>query len=103
MAELGFWNVARENPDHIAIVTPDEQEIRAGDLLASCNQLVHGLRDLGLKPGDVIATVFNNEAAVLEVYMAAAQAGWYVVPINHHLVAPEIAYILQNRWTNSCT
>ena len=96
MAELGFWNVARDNPDHIAIVTPDEREIRAGDLLASCNQLVHGLRELGLQPGDVIATVFNNEEAVLEVYMAAAQAGWYVVPINHHLVAPEIAYILED-------
>jgi long-chain acyl-CoA synthetase len=32
----------------------------------------------------------------LEVYLAALQAGWYLVPINHHLVAPEVAYILKD-------
>ena len=30
------------------------------------------------------------------MYLAALQAGCYLVPINHHLVAPEIAYILQD-------
>ena len=37
-----------------------------------------------------------NSAEVFEIYLAAMQAGWYIVPINHHLVAPEIAYIVKD-------
>ncbi len=68
----------------------------AGELLAECDKLVHGLRALGLKPGDTVATVLPNSAAMIEVYLAVMQAGWYLVPINYHLTAPEIAYILQD-------
>ena len=96
MAELGFWNVAKNNPDKLALVTPDEQKYTFGELLSSCNQLVHGMRAMGLKSGDTIATVLDNEAPVLELFLAAAQAGIYVVPINYHLVAPEIAYIAED-------
>ena len=31
---------------------------------------------------------------MVEAYLAALQAGWYLVPLNYHLAAPEIAYIL---------
>ncbi len=31
---------------------------------------------------------------MIELYLAATQAGLYLVPINHHLAGPEIAYIL---------
>ena len=44
---LGFWKIAEAFPDHLALVDPDEREISAGELLASCNQLVHGLRAHG--------------------------------------------------------
>lgn len=96
MTELGFWNVAQKHPDKLALVTPNEETYTFGDLYASSNQLVHGMRAMGLEQGDTIATVLDNEAAVLEVFLAAAQAGIYVVPINHHLVAPEIAYIVED-------
>jgi long-chain acyl-CoA synthetase len=33
---------------------------------------------------------------MVELYLAATQAGWYLVPINHHLTAPEIAYIVED-------
>ena len=67
-------------------------------LPASCsgrvNQVVHGLRAAGVEQGDVVATVLPNGEEIIELYLAALQAGWYLVPINHHLVGPEIAYIL---------
>jgi long-chain acyl-CoA synthetase len=96
MASLGFWSLAEEDPSHLALVDPDGREISAGELLAASNQLVHGLRDLGLKVGDAIAMVLPNGAEVFELYLAALQAGFYLIPINHHLVGPEIAYILQD-------
>ncbi|MFN2543389.1 MAG: acyl-CoA synthetase [Actinomycetota bacterium] len=37
-----------------------------------------------------------NGAAMVETYLAAMQAGWYLVPINYHLTGPEIAYILDD-------
>jgi long-chain acyl-CoA synthetase len=96
MGDLGFWALAQEDPDYLALITPEGVEVKAGELLGRANQLVHALRQQGLSPGDVVATVLPNCAEMLEVYLAALQAGWYLVPINHHLVAPEIAYILKD-------
>ena len=94
MADHGFWAYAEEEPARLALVEPDGREVSAGELLASANRLVHGLREVGLRPGDAIAMVLPNCAEVFELYLAALQAGWYLVPINHHLVGSEIAYIV---------
>jgi long-chain acyl-CoA synthetase len=50
---------------------------------------------------------------MMELYLAALQAGFYLVPINHHLTASETAYILQDsgakafvgsdRFSETCT
>ena len=96
MAELGFWSIALDDPEKLAVVDPDEREVRAGELLASCNQVVHGLRAAGLEPGDAVAMVLPNSVEVFELYLAVLQAGFYLVPINTHLVGPEIAYIVQD-------
>ncbi len=94
MTPSSFWIHARENPDHRALVEPDGTEHTAGALLAACNQVVHGLRALGLGAGDTVAVVLENSAPVLEVALAAGQAGIYITPINHHLTAHEVAFIL---------
>ncbi len=96
MGDLGFWALAQENPDYLALVTPEGDEVTAGALLGRANQVVHALRAQGFGVGDVVATLLPNCAEMLEVYLAALQAGWYLVPINHHLVAPEVAYILKD-------
>jgi long-chain acyl-CoA synthetase len=50
MADLGFWNFARRDPDQLALVDPDGREWTRGELLARCNRS-HGCA-LGLKKGD---------------------------------------------------
>lgn len=94
--ELGFWKIAEADPDRLALVDPDEREISAGELLSKCNQIVHGLRARGLKEGDSIAMLLPNSQEVLELFLAIGQAGFYLVPINWHLVGPEIAYIVND-------
>ncbi|GAA2379793.1 acyl-CoA synthetase [Nonomuraea africana] len=94
MGTLGFWRLAQADPEWIAAVDPDGTEHRAGDLLARANQLVHGLRELGLRQGDGICGLVPNGVDGLVLYLAALQAGWYYTPINWHLAAPEIAYIV---------
>ncbi|MHB8594075.1 MAG: acyl-CoA synthetase [Acidimicrobiales bacterium] len=96
MADFGFWAMAQEEPGHLALVGPDGTEIAAGELLGRSNQVVHALREMGLERGATIGFVLPNCVEVFEIYLAALQAGWYIVPINHHLVAPEVAYILKD-------
>ncbi len=96
MADHGFWNYATKDPSALALVEPDGREWTRGELVASCNRIVHGLRALGLGKGDVVAAVLPNDVAIIELYLAVAQAGMYLVPVNWHLTAPEIAYIVQD-------
>ena len=49
-----------------------------------------------MEPGDAVAFVLPNGVEIVELYLAALQAGWFIVPINHHLVGPEIAYIVND-------
>jgi long-chain acyl-CoA synthetase len=94
--ELGFWAMAAEEPGQLALVAPDGTELKAGELLGRANQTANALRSLGLSKGDVVATVLPNCPEVFDLYLGALQIGLYLVPINHHLVAPEIAYILSD-------
>jgi long-chain acyl-CoA synthetase len=94
MSHLGFWNFAKSDPAQLALAAPDGREWSRGELLAACNQVVHGLRALGLEKGDCVTAVLPNGAPMFELYLAIVQAGWYLAPINHHLTAPEIAYIV---------
>jgi long-chain acyl-CoA synthetase len=96
MGDLGFWALAQEDPDYLALVTPEGDEVRGGELLAHSNQLVHALRAQGVQPGDVVATLLPNGTEMIEIYLATMEAGLYLVPINHHLVAAEVAYILRD-------
>ena len=96
MSELGFWRLATEDPGAVALHLPDGSHVTRGELHQRSNQIVGGLRALGLEPGDSIAALQPNGLAMMEIYFAALQAGWRLTPINHHLVGPEIAYIVDD-------
>jgi long-chain acyl-CoA synthetase len=93
---MAFWARAQETPDWVAVIEPDGTEHKAGDLLGRVNQLVHALRERGLRTGDGIAALVPNGIAPTELYLAALQAGWYYTPVNWHFTAPEIAYIVKD-------
>ena len=94
MSEYGFWKLASEDPTRIALVTPDGCAVTAGELAAQSNRLVHAMRSHGLERGDAIAAMFPNGREMVELYLAAFQAGFYLTPINQHLTPSEVAYIL---------
>lgn len=73
----------------------DEVRTRTwAELDARVNQLVHAMRDAGITAGDTIALIAGNSVEWFETMFLAAHAGLTVVPVNWHLVGPEIAYIL---------
>ncbi len=55
-----------------------------------------GLAALGVAPGDTIALLLRNDLAFLEASVAATALGAYAVPINWHLSAPEVCYVLED-------
>jgi len=93
---VGLWGVAEDDPARLAVVEAGGTVLTFGELAARSNLVLHGLRSAGLRRGDLVAAVLPNQAALLELALAAAQGGLYLTPINHHLTAPEIAYILED-------
>ncbi len=90
----GFWVAAREEPERVALVDAAGRAWTAGELLAGANQLVHALRARGVQPFDPVATLTRNSAELFQVLLAVFQGGWQYVPLNTHLTAAELAYIL---------
>ncbi|MEW1841251.1 AMP-binding protein [Nonomuraea angiospora] len=90
----GFYAIAAADPDRLAVIDSDGTRTSYGELLARVNQVSHGLRARGLGTGDVVAGVLPNGIDAIVMIMATAQIGLYYVPINWHLTASEVAYIL---------
>ncbi len=93
---VGFFSFAAAQPERLAIIEPGSRETTYGELRDRVNQLSHGLRQLGLVPGNTIAMVTHNNRTRFEVALATGQIGLYLVPINYHLSSSEIAYIVTN-------
>ena len=96
MAQFSFYEAAGTDPGKLALVDPERREWSRGELLAETNRICHGLKALGLEQGDCVAVVLPNSAEVIQIYLALFQSGMYLTPINHHLTAPEIAYIIED-------
>ncbi len=96
MAEHGFWSYAQRDPSRLALVDPSGREWTRGELFAECNKLVRGLREEGMATGDVLAVLLPNSAEMMALYLACAQAGFYLTPINWHLAPAEVAYIVND-------
>ncbi|HEX3700627.1 MAG TPA: AMP-binding protein, partial [Phenylobacterium sp.] len=61
---------------------------------ANANRIARLLRGAGLKQGDAVALACSNRAEFVEVLAAARRSGLRITPVNWHLTADEIAYIV---------
>lgn len=86
---------ARERPDAPAIVMGGSGEtVTYGELEQRSNRFAQLLRARGLRPGDHIAILMENNARYLEVAWAAQRSGLYYTAVNSHLRPAEVRYIL---------
>ncbi|GAA5129603.1 acyl-CoA synthetase [Haloechinothrix salitolerans] len=92
-------------PGKIAEQTPDKPAVIMGgsgttmsyaDLEANSVRVARLLRDAGLRPGDVIALLAENNIRCFEIYWAALRSGLYITAINQHLSAEEVSYIIDD-------
>ena len=86
-----------KNPEQPALIFGERDlTVSYGELEAASNRVAHALRSWGLQPGDGVAVVLKNEPAFFEIYWGAMRAGCYFTPINWHLAADEVRYIVEN-------
>jgi len=88
---------AEANPDKPAVILyPSGTVVTFGEMEARANRLAHLFRQAGLREGDAVAILMENNEHCHTVMWAARRSGLYYVPINTHLTAAEVAYIIGN-------
>ncbi len=88
---------AAATPDKPAyIMAATGETVTYGELDRRANQGAHLFRALGLKRGDGIAMMMENNARYLEILWAAERAGVYITCLSSKLLADEVEYILRD-------
>lgn len=92
---VGSWPArrVRSSPDRIALIH-DGRPLTYRDVHDRVTRLAHGLRELGVGPGDRVAYLGPNHPAFVETMFAAGVLGAIILPLNTRLAAPELAYIV---------
>lgn len=88
---------AQTTPDKPAIIVADTGEtVTYGQLDTRSLRFARHLYDRGVRPGDHLAILSDNQPRALEIYWAAMRSGLYITFINSQLSAHEIAYIVND-------
>ena len=66
------------------------------EIAKRAGQVTSGLTKLGIGRGDSVALLMRNDIAFLEASIGTRNLGGYPVPINWHLKADEVGYILSD-------
>ncbi len=88
---------ARATPGKPAYIMAGSGEVVTyGELEDRSNRLAQLFRARGLKAGDHIAILMENQTRFYEICWAAQRAGLYFTAISTRLTAPEAAYIVND-------
>ena len=92
---------ARTTPDKPAAVMAGPgknagESLTYRELAENSARLARYLHGLGLRRGDTLAMLSDNQLTAFEVYWAAMRSGLYLTAVNHNLAPDEIAYIVND-------
>jgi long-chain acyl-CoA synthetase len=90
---VAFW--ASQMPDAPALIG-EQGKLTWGEFNAQCNRLARLLRARGLTQGDSVALLSHNSFEFVITVMATRRIGLRLTPINYHLGAEEVGYILRD-------
>ena len=81
--------------DRPAVVSGEDSWTYA-EHLEQVRRVAGGLRELGVEPGDRVATLLPNVHEMLELHYAVPGIGAVLVPLNTRLTKDDYAYILEH-------
>jgi long-chain acyl-CoA synthetase len=80
--------------NQLADVIVAEGHVTGKTLQLDAARVVSGLTNLGVAPGDAVALLLRNDAALLAATLAVGHLGAYPVHLNWHATGTEVAYML---------
>ena len=86
---------ALAHPERPALVD-GEVRLTYGALSARANRLAHGMRALGIGPGDRVAIMLHNSHHYIELSAAFGHLGAVAVQIGYRSKPAEVAFVLEN-------
>ncbi len=90
-----FGDHALKNPDRPAVISAGTGTVLTyRDVDERSNRLAQHLHALGLRRGDRIAVVLENNLRYHEICWAALRSGLWITPVNRYLTPDEAAYII---------
>ncbi|MEM6658306.1 MAG: class I adenylate-forming enzyme family protein [Pseudomonadota bacterium] len=81
------------NPDGIALYALDGA-LTWREIDAACGRLARSYLNIGLRPGDRVASIMPNRAALVIHYLACMRAGLVAMPLNYRYSAADMDYAL---------
>ncbi len=88
---------AQDHPDKAAVIMAASGEVITYQQLEDrSNRLAQRLWAAGLRPGDGVALLMENNPRYFEIFWAALRSGLYFTTINRYLTADEAAYIVND-------
>ena len=88
---------AQADPNRPAIIMTGSGHVTTfRELESDANRFARLLRDRGLRRGDHVAVMLENDPHFYVVVWGALRSGIYVTPINWHLGPAETGYIVED-------
>jgi long-chain acyl-CoA synthetase len=88
-------DLAVDRPDQAAL-RDDDVALGWGQVNDTLNRVVNGLGDFDLGPDHRVAVLAENSVETVLAHLGGLLAGASTVPVNFHLNADEVAYILED-------
>ncbi len=88
--------ISRRDPDRPAIITADGRVMTFGQLDHDVDAVAASFAAAGLVSGDVVALLCRNRPEWMVAYEAALRAGVTLLPVNWHLEADDVQYVLED-------
>jgi len=96
LTPLDFARRTRRLHGSRAAVVDGELRLTYEQFFDRCDRWSAALQDLGVAPGDRVATIAQNTHAQLESFYSVPQTGAVLVPVNYRLTPKDFAYIVNH-------
>jgi acyl-CoA synthetase (AMP-forming)/AMP-acid ligase II len=87
---------ARRSPNRVLFAIDGGDERTYAQVDERANRVANAMLARGLQRGDRVAVWADDSVQYLETYMAAARAGFVVVPVNNRLTPREATFIVED-------
>ena len=96
--EIMYFAARHHGRSEVVSITADEglHHSTYADVFARAGQLAGALKELGLEPGDRVATLAWNDHRHLELYYSVSCAGYVLHTVNPRLFADHLVFIMNH-------